>query len=120
VCLKGAELVHAELRLRKREDFTRVYRYGQSIANLKFVVYFLPNSKITQFRMGISTSKKIGSAVVRNHVRRLVKEVVRQHKDRVKSNVDFIFIAKKSSAELSFEECEKNVLHIMKKAALFK
>ncbi len=112
--------MHSELRLRRREDFSRVYRYGQSVSNLKFVVYYLPNSKLEKFRVGISASKKIGTAVIRNRVRRLVKEVVRQHAEKVKSKFDFVFIAKKTTAELSFEECERNVLHIMKKAALFK
>lgn len=112
--------MHAELRLRKREDFSRVYRYGQSVSNLKFVVYYLPNGKLEKFRIGISASKKIGTAVIRNRVRRLVKEIVRKHADRVKDKIDFIFIAKKTSAELNYEECERNVLHIMKKAGLFK
>jgi ribonuclease P protein component len=110
--------VEANLRLRKRESFARVFRHGQSTANRNFVLYYRKNATVPAFRLGVSVSKKVGCAVIRNRIRRLVKEVVRLQKHRMKSNFDLILIAKKPAADLDFWECKKNVLHILNKAQI--
>ncbi len=110
--------MQGSLRLRKREEFSKVYRHGQSTANLKFVLYYMKNKRTDHFHLGVSVSKKVGSAVVRNRIRRLVKEVVRLNADRIKINFDLIFIAKKAADGLTYDECSKNVLHILNKAQL--
>lgn len=107
-----------ELRLRKREDFGRVYRHGQSTANLKFVLYYMRNFRTQHFHLGVSVSKKVGSAVVRNRIRRLVKEAARLHAGKIKPNMDLIIIAKKAAVDMTYEECLKNLLHILNKAQI--
>lgn len=59
--------------LKKTHEFKRVYNQGMYAANDSFVVYALANS-LGYHRLGITTSKKVGCAVVRNRVRRWVKE----------------------------------------------
>lgn len=110
--------MEASLRLRKRDEFARVFRHGQSIANKNFVLYYRKNPSVSHFRLGISVSRKVGGAVVRNRIRRLVKESARLSKEKVKPNFDLILIAKKPAAELDFWECKKNVLHILNKAQI--
>jgi ribonuclease P protein component len=112
--------VHKEHRLAKREDFSRVYRHGKSTANLQFVVYVLPQPQNEHFRVGVSVSKKLGNAVVRNRLRRSMKEIVRLHKDLVKDRVDFILIARKPVADMEYQEMQKSLLHVLKKASLLK
>ncbi|CAH0121878.1 ribonuclease P protein component [Paenibacillus sp. CECT 9249] len=109
-----------KLRLRNRADFTRVYRHGKSFANYQFVVYWFHKPEIERFRVGISASKKIGNAVVRNRMRRLVKEIVRAHEAKIADHVDLVFIVRKGAVGLSYAELEKSVLHVLKKAALTK
>jgi ribonuclease P protein component len=112
--------VQKELRLTKREDFNKVYRFGKSNANFQFVVYSLPQSKVERFRAGISVSKKIGNAVVRNRIRRVVKEILRHHADRIRLHCDIVVIARKPVAEMDYKEMEKSLLHALKRASVFK
>ncbi|RKN86007.1 ribonuclease P protein component [Paenibacillus ginsengarvi] len=109
-----------ELRLTRREDFNKVYRYGKSTANMQVVVYCLPNPRIERFRMGVSVSKKLGSAVVRNRIRRLLKEIVRLNEERIRSHYDFIVIARKPVVDMDYGQLEKSLMHGLKRAQLLR
>ncbi|WNQ11504.1 ribonuclease P protein component [Paenibacillus aurantius] len=110
--------MHKENRLAKKEDFQKVYRYGKSMANRQFVLYYMARPQIEAFRLGVSVSKKLGNAVVRNRLRRMMKEIIRLNKDRIPSGFDFILIARKPAADIDYSEMEKNVLHVLKKATM--
>lgn len=112
--------MHRKLRLRNRKDFSRVYRGGRSFANSQVVVYWSKKHDIPQFRLGVSVSKKLGNAVVRNRMRRLLKEIVRLHADRIVEHTDLILIARMPSVRMSYQELERSVLHVLKKANLLK
>ena len=109
-----------EHRLAKREDFNRVYRRGKSVANMQFVVYVLPQKVQGPFRLGVSVSKKLGNAVVRNRLRRMMKEIVRTNQEDFITGVDFVVIARKPVVDMDFEEMKKCLFHALKKATLFK
>ncbi|NIK79297.1 ribonuclease P protein component [Paenibacillus castaneae] len=110
--------MHRKLRLRNREDFSRIYRSGKSFANGQFVVYWSKQPSADPFRLGVSASKKIGNAVVRNRMRRMLKEIVRQHENRIVPKTDFILIVRKPATVMKMKEMEKSVLHVLKKAGL--
>ncbi|MCM3785286.1 ribonuclease P protein component [Neobacillus mesonae] len=107
-------------RLRNRSDFSRVYRYGKSFANYQFVVYGLRRKDVEQFRVGVSCSKKIGNAVVRNRMRRVIKEIIRHHEAEIVDNMDLVFIVRKGAVSMSYQEMEKSILHVLRKASLLK
>ncbi len=109
-----------KLRLRNRADFSRVYRHGRSFANHQFVVYWFQKKDIEQFRMGVSVNKKVGNAVVRNRMRRVVKEIVRHHAEEIVPHIDMIFIVRKGALTLSYQELEKSILHVLRKSSLLK
>lgn len=117
---KQGIFVHKSLRLRNRADFSRVYRHGKSFANYQFVVYWFRKKEVEKFRVGISVSKKVGNAVVRNRMRRLVKEIMRHHEDKLIEHVDLVFIVRKGAIEMSYKDLEKSVLHVLRKASLLK
>lgn len=108
------------LRLRNREDFNRIYRGGKSFANGQFVVYWSKQKAAEPFRLGVSASKKIGNAVMRNRMRRMVKEIVRQLEGRVLPHTDFILIVRKPATTMTLKEMEKSIIHVLKKAGLLK
>ncbi len=108
-----------EHRLTKREDFNKVYRYGKSTANQQFAVYYLARPDQETFRLGVSVSKKIGNAVVRNRLRRMMKEIVRLNADSIASNFDFVVIARKPVAGMEYADMERSLKHVLKKASLF-
>lgn len=109
-----------KLRLRNRADFSRVYRHGKSFANRQLVVYWSNRHDVEQFRLGVSVSKKIGNAVVRNRMRRLLKEIIRHHEAEIRDHVDLIIIVRKGAITMSYVELEKSVLHAIRKASLLK
>lgn len=107
-------------RLRNRSDFQKVYRFGKSMANRQFAVYYWKrdDGEPGPFRLGISVSKKIGNAVVRNRLRRLIKEIVRLHSDSIKQNYDFIIIVRKGALDLDFHGLKKSIAHVLRKSGL--
>lgn len=108
-----------ENRLTRREDFNKVYRHGKSFANQQFVVYVLnwhPSLLGDSFRLGISVSKKVGNAVVRNRLRRMIKEIVRLNADKLAPRKDLIIIVRKPAADLDYARMEKSILHVLKRA----
>lgn len=109
-----------KLRLRNREDFSRIYRHGRSFANSQFVVYWRKYPQTEQFRLGISASSKLGGAVVRNRMRRLLKEIVRHNAHKLNEGIDLILIVRKPALSLPYIEMEKSVLHVLRKAGLLK
>lgn len=112
--------LHKSLRLRNRADFSRVYRHGKSFANHQFVVYWFRKKEVEKFRVGISVSKKVGNAVVRNRMRRLVKEIVRHQEDRLIEHVDLVFIVRKGALDMPYKDLEKSILHVLRKASLLR
>jgi ribonuclease P protein component len=112
--------MHRKLRLRRREDFNVVYRYGRSFANSQFVVYWRRRSQKGSFRMGVSASSKLGGAVVRNRLRRMVKEIVRLNAGKLLDDMDLILIVRKPALSLPYKEMESSILHVLRKACLFK
>jgi ribonuclease P protein component len=112
--------VEKKYRLAKREDFNKVYRYGKSMANHQFVLYYLPLLGNDDFRLCVSVSKKVGNAVVRNRLRRMMKEIVRLKKESMAPHYDYILIARKPAAEMDYQEMEKSIFHVIRKAGLLK
>ncbi|XEC95021.1 ribonuclease P protein component [Paenibacillus tarimensis] len=109
-----------KLRLRNRQDFNRIYRGGRSFANSQFVVYWSRKPEVEQFRLGVSVSKKLGNAVVRNRMRRVMKEIVRLNAEKIAPHTDMILIARKPSVTMSTKELERSMLHVLRKANLLK
>jgi ribonuclease P protein component len=118
--MKGLMVImQKENRLALRKDFQRVYRFGRSVANHQFVLYQNIRRANDPLRLGISVSKKVGNAVVRNRIRRRIKEIVRLKKDLLKIGLDIILIVRKPTAEMDYHQMEKSLNHIFRKADLF-
>jgi ribonuclease P protein component len=113
--------VHRKNRLTDREDFKKVYRQGQSTANYQFALYYMERADQGPFRVGVSVSKKIGKAVVRNRLRRRIKEAVRLNQHLLKDGYDLIIIARRASLNLNdFKALQKSLLHVLRKASLLR
>lgn len=109
-----------EYRLKKNEDFQHVFQRGYSVANRQFVVYQVKVDQQETIRFGLSISKKIGNAVMRNRIRRLMKEVLRVESDKCHQDRDVVIIARKPVAEMDYHEIKKSLNHVLKVAKLFK
>lgn len=107
-----------QYRLRESEDFQKVFQKGKSVANRQFVVYLLPKEEEGQLRIGVSVSKKIGKAVVRNRVKRLIREAIRHMLPQITWTGDLIIIARAPLAEMEYHELQSSLTHCLKKAKL--
>ncbi|SHK00563.1 ribonuclease P protein component [Paramaledivibacter caminithermalis] len=106
-------------RIKKNEDFKRVYKRGKSIPDKYIVIYFLKRDNSVT-RVGFTASKKVGKSVIRNRARRLMKESFRNNNDNIKNGYDIVFIARVSIKDASYKDVEKSIIRAMKKARIYK
>lgn len=107
-------------RVKKEKEFQAIIKKRQSFANRNFVVYVKKNPNYDHFRVGISVGKKVGNAVVRNHVKRQIRQGLFELKDQIDETYDFILIARPSITTLSTEEVKKNMYHVLNLATIIK
>ncbi len=87
-------------RLLKRADFLRLSRSGKKIQT-KFFIAAISDGKTENNRIGITVSKKVGKAVERNRIKRLIREYYRIRKQTLSGNKDINIIARKYAKFLS-------------------
>jgi len=102
-------------RIKKDRQFQTVFKEGKSYGNRQFIIYVLRKESQEAFRIGLSVSKKIGNAVVRNRVKRYIRQAFTEINHRIKDDYDFIIIARKPAADFTFTEVKSSLLHILKK-----
>jgi ribonuclease P protein component len=98
-------------------DYKRVYRRGKYAATAFLVVYCLDNNTETT-RIGITTSKKVGNAVKRNRMRRLIKENIRELYYRLNKGFDIVIVARKSENDANKENIGKDLRYLLYKLGL--
>ena len=96
-------------------QFSLVYAEGKSWSSKEIVVRALPNTLNTS-RFGFVVSRRVGNAVVRNHIKRLLREIVRQAP--VKIGWDIVIIARVPAAAASFDNLGKSVKGLFTRAGL--
>lgn len=87
-------------RLSRSAEFERVYRQGRSTANRHLVLYAFPNATAERPRLGLSVSRKVGGAVERNRVKRLLREAFARNEHDLRAGQDLVVVARPSAAEL--------------------
>ncbi len=100
--------------LTRRRDFEVVFRQGVSSASRYLVIYARPN-ELNISRLGLSISKKVGKAVTRNRLKRLLREAMRKGLEGLTLNCDFVIIAKKSSVEAELDDFSQDIKRFLSK-----
>ena len=96
-------------RISRSAEFERVFRQGRSTANRHFVVHAFPRSAPAADvdagpptpRLGLSVSRKVGGAVERNRVKRLIREAFRATAPALRPGYDFVVVARPDALELA-------------------
>lgn len=113
---KRDNVMKKSYRIKKEKEFQKIIYRKDSYANRNFVVYICPAEENPHFRVGLSVGKKIGNAVTRNYVKRLMRESLFELKDNIKPGFDVVLIARPNIVGLSLVEVKNNIQHVFKLA----
>jgi ribonuclease P protein component len=109
--------VQRRFRLTRSEDFKRVRRSGKSYAH-PLVVLIALKSDQPHIRVGVAAGKTVGTAVIRNRTKRLLRETMRPLMPNIPSGLDLILIARAGLASASLEDTRQAVQNLLQRAQL--
>ena len=101
-------------RILKRPEFIRLSATGKRVYNSDFIAIYA-SGKTDRTRLGITVTKKVGCAAVRNKIKRRVREYFRTNKESFQGVLDINIIAKKGADALSSEATLNSLRHIFNK-----
>jgi ribonuclease P protein component len=99
------------LRLRRRPEFLRAQRLGQKHHMRHFLVFVternaepreITRAELPPTRLGVTVTRKVGQAVVRNRIKRLVREAFRRERHLFEPGYDMVWVAKRTAAGTTF------------------
>ena len=100
-------------RILRSRDFQRVGRGGKRLASRNFIVLMAPSSRELESgerrRLGVTVSRRVGNAVVRNRVKRGIREWFRRLRSQLEQGVDVIVIARAPAARLTAPEISRDL-----------
>jgi len=109
--------VQRDFRLTRSEDFKRVRRDGKSYAH-PLVVLIVQNCDEPRVRVGVAAGKSVGTAVIRNRAKRLLREAMRTLLPNIASGSDLVLIARPALASASLAEIQTAVFNLLQRAKI--
>lgn len=100
-------------RLSRSADFDRVFRQGRSYAAPELVLYVFPRGEGGEPRLGLSVSRKVGGAVERNRVKRILREAFAREGERLPPGTDAVIVARQGARGLAQGEGLAGVRHVL-------
>ncbi len=110
-------------RLSRSRDFDTIYRQGRSVSTRFLVLYWFPreDGEPAEARLGIAIPRKVGGAVVRNRIKRQLREIWRTRAEEIPGGRDYVLIARPGLAEAAeaqgFDWLGERVAEVVGKAA---
>ena len=104
--------------IKENRDFSYLYRRGKFMSSDCLLIYFRKN-RYDKNRLGITVSKKVGKAVIRNRVRRRIKECYREVEGRLPAFYDIVIVARNTAAEADYKKLKSALNYLFRKAGLY-
>jgi ribonuclease P protein component len=110
---KSGQEFPREIRLTQKAQFDAVYRAGKRRSSSHFTAFVKANN-LPQSRFGFSIKRALGGAVVRNRIRRRLREIARLHREEIPAGWDIVIHPKSSVAKAPFEALTADFLRLLK------
>ena len=94
-------------------EYTEIINTGKKIKSNNISIYYRKNNE--KNRYGISIPKKTGKAVIRNKIKRRIKNIIDNNKNSMQSSYDYVIIIRKGILDLTYQEIEIELLNLMSK-----
>ncbi len=111
-CLKKSEI------FRGKRDFNAAHSRGKSFVNHALILLVVRHENYNG-KVGFAAGKKLGGAVVRNRVKRLMREAYRLNKNSLRRDCGMILVGRKFLVDAKFKDAEKAFLDLCRRAKLF-
>lgn len=105
--------------VKENYEFRRIYRKGKSAVSPQLVIYCQRNRR-GHSRLGVSVSTKLGCAVVRNRVRRRIREIYRLNKAKMLPGYDLIVVARVRAVETDYQKLDRTYLRLLEQLDLLR
>ncbi len=105
--------------VKENYEFRRIYRKGKSAVSPLLVLYCQRNRR-GHSRLGVSVSTKLGCAVVRNRVRRRIREIYRLNKPKMLPGYDLIVVARVRAVETDYQKLDRAYLRLLEQLDLLR
>ena len=105
--------------IRNKFEFNRVYSKGRSYVNHMMIIHVINSDKV-KGKIGFAVGKKIGNAVIRNRIKRLMREAYRISQHEIDQNVSMILIARKPLIDVKSNVVQNAFINLCKKAKILK
>jgi ribonuclease P protein component len=99
-------------------EFSRVKNEGRAQRGALLILGALPTGEQNIFRVGFVTSKRIGGAVVRNRVRRRLRDIVRTHQAQLQQGFWFVLVARPAAARATYGALKDEWLRLAERASI--
>jgi ribonuclease P protein component len=100
-----------QFRLLRRVNFQRVYEQGQRRSASLCTIFYRPNG-LAQTRLGITVPRRLGTAVLRNRIKRRVREVFRLHRRELPGGWDVVMNPRPAAAAVAYRVLERELLRL--------
>lgn len=97
--------------IKSSREYTEIINANVCKRNKYFSVYYRKNND--ENRYGITIPKKTGTAVIRNKIKRRVKNIIDNNKNIVQKGYDYVIIVKKGIVDLTYQEMERELLKLL-------
>ncbi len=105
--------------VKENYEFRRIYRKGKSAVSPQLVIYCQRNRR-GHSRLGVSVSTKLGCAVVRNRVRRRIRDIYRLNKAKMLPGYDLIVVARVRAVETDYQKLDRTYLRLLEQLDLLR
>ena len=97
----------------QRSEYLQIYDKGRKTVGKHFILYVVRDEGHDR-KFGIAVSRRVGNAVVRNRVKRYIREVYRHQRPALDTGIRMVLVARPKAAKLTYHECEETITHLFR------